>query len=145
MVISMLEQLKRRLGIDAPIILKNWINARSDTGYTALHFASYIGNYDLLCTLINEGAEIEVINDEGLNVLHMASQANQPLSLVFFKEKYSMNLMSVDDMGSTPLHWAAYTGSKEALIYLLSCNVDVNAMDKESLTPLHLAVQSGNS
>lgn len=142
-MLSMIEQLKRRLGMDAPKILKKWINAKSNSGYTALHFASYKGSYVLICTLIEEGAEIEVSNNDGLNVLHMAAQANQPLSLVYFKEKYSMNLMSVDEVGSTPLHWAAYTGSKEALIYLLSWNVDVNAQDKEGLTPLHLAVISG--
>ena len=140
----MIEQLKRRLGLDAPIILKKWVNAKSDNGYTALHFASYRGNYDMISSLIDEGAEVEAINNEGLNVLHLASQNNQPLSLVLFKEKYSMNLLSVDDVGSTPLHWAAYTGSKEALVYLLSWNVNVNAQDKQGLTPLHLAVISGN-
>lgn len=145
LVSKMIEQMKKRLGINAPIIVKKWINARTVTGFTALHFASHKGIYDLLSILINEGAEVEAINDEGLNVLHMASQGNQPLSLVLFKEQHCMNPMSVDDSGSTPLHWAAYTGSKDALIYLLSWNVDVNAQDKEGLTPLHLAVISGNS
>jgi ankyrin repeat protein len=143
MVTNMIHLMKKRLGMDAPSMVKNWVNARSDQGFTALHFASYRGNYELISLLIDEGAEVEVINNEGLNVLHMAAQGNQPLSLVFFKEKYKMNLMSVDEVGSTPLHWAAYTGSKEAFIYLLSWNVDVNAQDKEGLTPLHLAVISG--
>ena len=47
-------------------------------------------------------------------------------------------------LGSTALHWACYTGSEAAVIFLLSWNLNINAQDREGITPLHLAVMSGN-
>jgi palmitoyltransferase len=51
-----------------------------------------------------------------------------------------------DSKGSTALHWASYLGCENAATFLVSWGVDVNLPDKEgSLTPLHLAVLSGNT
>lgn len=141
-VSTMIEEMKLRLGAEGKIEIIKWVNEKSEQGYTAMHYASYRGNIDIINKLIENGADFEIINKRGLNVLHMAAQGNQPNSLVYFKDKYSMNIQSVDDLGSTPLHWACYTGSENAVIYLISWNVDINCKDKEGLTPLHLAVMS---
>jgi len=55
-----------------------------------------------------------------------------------------MNIQSVDEICSTPLHWACYSGSESALNFLLSWDINLNYKDKEGITPLHLAVMSGN-
>ncbi len=140
----MIDEMKLRLGIDGMKEIKAWVNVKSDQGNTAIHYASYRGNVEIISKLIDNGAEIEVVNNRGLNVLHMAAQGNQPGALIYFKEKYSMNIQSVDDLGSTPLHWGCYTGSETSVLFLLSWNINVNAQDREGLTPLHLAVMSGN-
>jgi ankyrin repeat protein len=140
----MIDELKNRLGTEAKTEIKKWVNEQTEQGYTALHYAAYRGNIDICNKLIECGAEVEVINKRGLNVLHMAAQGNQANALVYFKEKYSLNIHSVDEMGSTPLHWACYTGSEISVAFLLSWNPNINAQDKEGLTPLHLAVKSGN-
>jgi palmitoyltransferase len=140
---TMIDEMKARLGIDAKPVIKQWINTTSEQGYTAIHYASYRGNIEVINLLVNNGADIEVSNKRGLNVLHMACQGNQPASLIYFKEKVSLNIQSVDDMGSTPLHWACYTGSENAVSFLLSWKINVNAQDREGLTALHLAVMSG--
>ena len=55
-----------------------------------------------------------------------------------------MNLNVKDQKGSTPLHWACYIGSENAVNFLCSWNVEINLTDIEGhLTPLHLAVMSG--
>lgn len=136
--------MKVRLGINSKKIISSFINRKSTQGFTALHYASYRGNIDIVTKLIDNGAEIEVTNNRGINVIHMAAQGNQPSTLVYFKDKYFLNIQSIDEMGSTPLHWACYTGSEVAVHFLLSWNVDINAQDREGLTPLHLAVMSGN-
>ena len=141
---TLIDEMKLRLGIEARKQIKKWVNEKSDQGHTALHYASYRGNIEIIIKLIENGAEIEVCNNRGLNVLHMAAQGNQPGALVYFKEKFSMNIQSVDDLGSTPLHWGCYTGSEASVLFLLSWNTQVNAQDREGLTPLHLAVMSGN-
>ena len=142
-VTLMLDEMKRKLGIEAKDEIKKWINCQSEQGYTALHYAAYRGNIEIINKLIDNGAQVEVVNKRGLNVLHMSAQGNQPSSLLYFKEKFSFDIQSVDDMGSTPLHWACYTGSENAVIFLLSWNPLVNAQDREGLTPLHLAIMSG--
>ena len=140
---KMIDEMKFRLGIEARKEIKKWVNEKSEQGHTALHYASYRGNIGIINKLIENGAEVEVSNNRGLNVLHMAAQGNQPGALVYFKENFLLNIQSVDDLGSTPLHWACYTGSELSVLFLLSWNMNVNAQDREGLTPLHLAVMSG--
>ena len=53
-----------------------------------------------------------------------------------------VDIYSVDERGSTPLHWASYSSSETALAYLLSYCDDVNIKDNEGYTPLHLAVKN---
>lgn len=138
----MIDEVKLRLDNDKKEVAK-WMNEPSDQGYRAIHYASYRGNIEILSKLLENGAEVDIRNKRGLNVLHMASQGNQPSSLVYFKEKFLFDIQSPDEMGSTPLHWACYTGSETAATFLLSWKLDVNTKDKEGLTPLHLAVMSG--
>lgn len=53
-----------------------------------------------------------------------------------------MQIDKKDKKGSTPLHWAAFSGAELALSYILSWDVDVNEQDSKGYTPLHLAVKS---
>lgn len=129
--------------MDAVEILKVWVNAKNNQGFTVLHYASYKGNIEVIKMLIENKANVEEVNNRGLNMLHLAAQGDQPPSLVYFKEKFMMNITSLDEMGSTPLHWACYSSSERALEFILSWDVNTNQPDKEGLTPLHLAVSSG--
>jgi len=140
----MLDEMKIRLGKDANKEIEKWVNQKSkNQGFCAIHYAAYRGNIDIIDKLIENNADIEVMNNRGINVIHMACQGNKPSALVYFKDKFGMNIQSVDDLWSTPLHWACYNGSEETIIYLLSWKVALNHQDKEGLTPLHLAVLSG--
>ena len=96
-VVTMIDEMKIRLGTDAKTEIKKLINQESSQGFTALHYASYRGNLEIINKLIENGGEVEVSNKRGLNVLHMAAQGNQPSALVFFKEKYLLNIQSIDD------------------------------------------------
>jgi ankyrin repeat protein len=69
-------------------------------------------------TLIDNGADKDIRNAMGLDVLHIAAQGDQPMSLYFFKTLH-MDLTSVDNRGSTPIHWACFSSSEVALLYLL--------------------------
>jgi len=46
---------------------------------------------------------------QGFSTLHIAAQADQVASIVFLKG-LNAELNALDCKGSTPLHWAAYTG-----------------------------------
>lgn len=137
-----IESMKLRTNKDK---LKEWINKRSISGYTSLHYAAFRGNMDVIKLLIENGAVIDTSNNEGLNVLHLGAQGNRTSVLIYFVEKYNLDIMKTDNIGSTPLHWASYVGSEDCLIYILTLNPDINKQDIEGLTPLHLAVTSDRS
>lgn len=57
-----------------------------------------------------------------------------------------MDINEIDLKGSSPLHWASYLGCENAVSFILSWNPKLDLKDEEGgLTPLHLAVISGNS
>lgn len=56
-----------------------------------------------------------------------------------------MDLRSRDNRDSTAMHWACYSKSEIALIYLLSFVDSLEDKDCEGFTPLHLAVKSVES
>ncbi len=56
-----------------------------------------------------------------------------------------MDINSVDNRGSTPLHWACYSKSEIALNYLLSMDASLEVRDQTGFTPLHLAIKSVES
>lgn len=57
--------------------MKAWINYRTDDdGFTALHFASFRGSIALINLLLQYGADINVKNNFGINVMHVAAQGD---------------------------------------------------------------------
>ena len=125
--------------------LAHWINRKdAGDGFTALHFASFNGNVDLCSLLVENGADMNVKNNFGISVLHVAAQGDQPISIYFFKLK-GMDLRSTDNRGSTPLHWATYAKAEITLVYLLSWIDFYDDQDFDGFTPLHLAVKSVES
>lgn len=125
--------------------LKIYINKKAQNGFTALHYASFRGNIKLCEKLIENFADINLINNNGLNVIHMAAQGDQPATMLLFKEKYKMDPQINDNVLSSALHWAAYMGSDLSLDYLASWDLLIDKKDKDGFTPLHLAVMTGNS
>lgn len=75
--------------------------------------------------LVGNGADMYVRNNFGINVMHVAAQGDQPLSLFYFKEK-GLDSRCKDNRGSTPLHWACYSKSEIALCYMLSWVRELN-------------------
>ena len=48
------------------------------------------------------------------------------------------------DVGSTPLHWAAYNGKSSIATLLLQANASPTAVDKYGYTPAQSAKQEGH-
>ncbi|KAL4461582.1 hypothetical protein ABPG74_016206 [Tetrahymena malaccensis] len=126
-------------------IIQKWLNFQNEDGFTALHYASFKGDIDIIKYLISQGSDSLLVNKNGLNVLHIAAQGDQPISICYF-DSLGVDLNLTDYKGGTALHWACYLGSENAVNYLVSKMKDkLNIADGEGLTPLHLAVISGNA
>jgi ankyrin repeat protein len=135
-----LEVVSKKLNeIDENPVIKNWVDSKNDTGFAALHYASFRGNIKIIKLLISFGCNIGVKNDCGLNVMHMASQGNSCTALAYFSEFHNFSYFCLDDSESSPIHWAAYSGSTEAFEFLVSQKSPLNTQDKDGSTPMHLA------
>lgn len=102
---------------------------------------------DLIALFVEIGADLAATNKQGLGVMHIAAQGDQPLSLAFLKYQYDVEYLHLDDKNSTALHWAAYLGSDQAAALLLAWDQDhqlLNEQDADGHTALHLAAISGN-
>ena len=138
-----INEVKKRLGMSSKDSLPKFINEKTNEGMTALHYAAYKGNIPLLQFLITSGASVDAVTNLGKNVIHMAAEGNQPSMMIYLISKEHQSSQSVDENGSTPLHWACYSGAEESVNFLLNLDVNIDAQDKEKLTPLHLAVLGG--
>jgi len=125
--------------------IRSWVNSKTDEGFTPIHFASFKGNMEIIKLLESHGADFAIKNNQGLSVIHIAAQGDQPVSLAYFREK-GLSIIERDEKGSTPLHWAAFLGMENSTNFLTSWRCPVNETDLESgFTSLHLAVLSGNA
>ena len=144
LTILIIDQLKKGIGMSSTQKLENFLNEKNKEGITALHYAVTNGNIKIVQLLKKLGANLDAVTNTGKNIMHIASGSNQPSMLIYLLLNEAQDISSVDENGSTPLHWACYYSAEESVNYLLSLNVDINAQDKENFTPLHLAV-SNNS
>ena len=123
-----------------------YVNQTSLNGFSAIHYACYKGDIRMINILIYYGADHNIITKKGLNILHLSSQSDKVNSLVLFVDKYNINPNFKDYSGSTPLHWASYSGSY-FFVYFLLCkylySININEPDLQGLTPLHINVLNG--
>jgi len=51
-----------------------WVNHKTEEdGFIALHFASFRGNVNMIKLLLENGADMHMRNNFGINVLHVAA------------------------------------------------------------------------
>jgi len=141
--LTILQILKSKFTSDKTI-LKHFINKKCKDAYSAILYAAFRGNIDIIEALIENQADYLDSSLKGLNVLHMAAQGDKPEVLIYFKEKYGMDISQKDFNNSTPLHWACFMGSENSVNFLLTWIDDVNVKEDLGYTPFHLAIFSGN-
>ncbi|MHC4905690.1 MAG: ankyrin repeat domain-containing protein [Planctomycetota bacterium] len=143
-------------------------------GNNLLHRECMRGDVELIQMLLEKGMDVNAKNSQGLTPLRLAKDYNngpkeekivtlllssgakeskvkeedcEPpfIEQDFIAElKQKSNLNERDENRRTSLHYAAYHGYLEAVMYLLSKDVDVNVQDAEGMTPLCFSVAAGN-
>ena len=152
---NIIEQIKKRLGINSEDsllseekdknikIFQNFINAKTKVdGLTALHFASFRGNIEIIKLLIDNYADINALSNNGLNMIHKAAQGNKASAIIYFNKKYNMDLeASENEKKLNALHLAVISGMEDSAIFLLNLGIDPNIQDEKGYTALHYAVK----
>lgn len=102
------------------------INHRDSAGRTALHWAAWTGNADMLQRVLKCGAEINARDNAGRCALHFAAQ-NGSVDCVHELINAGANVNVKDNWGESPLHLAGSDGRNESITLLLEAGADANA------------------
>ena len=118
------------------------IEMRGSFGETALEWAYYNGNLDIIKLLRNKGADYNVRDMDGLTYIHYACCGNQLDIVSKFLDNcniYGKDPNVLDNHKRTFLHLAASGGFSDMVMLLLDRGFDIEAKDKNGRTPLYYA------
>ncbi|XP_053696786.1 NF-kappa-B inhibitor cactus isoform X2 [Sabethes cyaneus] len=140
-----------------------WLDLQNDFGQTPLHLSVLTAQPRIVRRLVLAGAELGVRDVEGNTALHLACLNSHtdcarelltPLSPLELQQsnpalpasvKIPQDLEQWNHNGKRCVHIAAERSNIEILRYLVNAGANINARDgKAGLTPLHIAVESGN-
>ena len=122
----------------------DYLNLRNIKGYDALLYSAYRGNYEIFQKLMDNGANLNSNNINGLNVLHLSVQGNRLNIITLLMEKYVFDINKQDNQGNTALHWAVYFNNQQCIDYLLHYNININITDNNSCTAMDIAIKREN-
>lgn len=125
------------------------INRKNLKGETALTNAVRFNDLEIAQLLVDKGATIDVSDQEGNDLgyqlvdAYRGDIADFAERLTFLIEKgYDVSTINKD--GSTLLHSAVKKNDRDLLKYLVSHGLEVNALDANGQSALHLAAMQGN-
>ena len=108
-------------------------------GYTPLYWASYMGYFDTVEYLVEQGSPLEKAIDKfGYTALIIAAERGH-LDVCRYLLEQGADWDKANNYGDTPLHWAAFFGRLEIAMLLMSYGADLNARNKAEKLPIDLA------
>jgi len=113
-------------------------------GHNCLHSVAHSGKYlALLYVVCRPEIAIDEPDSSGYTPLHCAVHLRDEISTHILL-KLGANPNVADHDGLTPLHWAAFTGSKKCIKGLLEAGADIRAKDKNLRTAEEIASEFRN-
>lgn len=148
------------------------INTVDIKNRTLLHHAIKYGQFDIVKYLVDKGININALDDSNLSAFNYAANSNnkQIIEYLQLKQREQQQIENIktlvdekdcknaielikgikdinmpDVFGNTLLHWAVCNEYKEIVEELLKRkDININAVNKQKNTALHLAVMSNN-
>lgn len=107
--------------------------------------AAYLGDSEMVRTLLQGGAAVSTQNAQGATPLHYAAHGNKAEIAKMLLEN-GASAGAKDARGTTALHYAAHGGHSEMVHALITGAQDtIDSRDHEGATALHLAAYRGHS
>ncbi|XP_063923717.1 uncharacterized protein LOC135137883 isoform X1 [Zophobas morio] len=110
---------------------------------TPLYVAAESGQRKLAKYLMESGAEINRVDDDGCTPLFAASR-NDHVKTVECLVKCGAQINRADNVGRTPLFAASLKGQEKMVENLVKCGAAINCVDKYGWTPLYAASRNGH-
>eukprot|EP00047_Mylnosiga_fluctuans_P023573 m.141278 g.141278 ORF g.141278 m.141278 type:complete len:1270 (+) comp9634_c0_seq3:96-3905(+) len=118
--------------------------SRDRQGRTALHYAAFTGQHQILQLLLQLDSTVDAVDNNGQTALHLACAKDHVLcAMLLLQERAHIN--AVDTDGNTPLHVCCRGNNERVVKSLLFWHTppDLNLTNARGDTPLHLASQHG--
>jgi ankyrin repeat protein len=130
--------------VDLLLASKADLGKKSSNGSTCVHVAAAAGNDYMLASFLKRShAFMNEKNDDGLTPL-MLAVGSKNIECVKSLVSAGASLNAKDPQEKTLVHYCAMSPSLEMMQYLVDeKSLDVNAADKDGITPLHIASQKG--
>jgi len=123
---------------------KSDVNAKNRLKISHLHSSTVQGHLDAATTILNNGATVNIVDDNNQTSLYEAVECDQ-CGVV---KELPDNKNHVNVKGKTensPLHLASFNGYKDVVRLLLNNGADVNTVDDNNgCTPSHWVVFKGH-
>jgi len=119
------------------------VNRQNNDGETPLAVGVKSGSFDVVCTLLDNGANPNIPNLRAETPLHIAcclGYSDICRELI----KFGGWIDAEDDCGDTPLHWAVREEQLEIVEILLSLGADPYHLNEDDESPLNLAESVGS-
>jgi ankyrin repeat protein len=113
------------------------VNVKNNTGLTPLHSATSFGRTGIVKLLVENGATIDAQDEHGDTPLFLARNPDTYDAVKYLLEK-GANARHKNHFGRTPLMAAAGRGSAGIVELYLERGVDINAIDSNGWTALHM-------
>ncbi|HTV84207.1 MAG TPA: ankyrin repeat domain-containing protein [Dyella sp.] len=134
--------------------LHGQLDARDTHGNTALHIAAWTRDLTLARKLLDQGARVDVVNENQHTPLHVAAKVVPRTNLGRADNGALIGMMAqaggraainmADAEGDTALHIAASRGQDNAVMHLLKHGADASRLNNDNETARDLAAQYGN-
>lgn len=112
------------------------------TRYTALHWATVEGDSAVVTCLIDHGADVKAVDQEGNMPLHLAARRGDRETVWIFLDR-GMDVSTPNAQGDTPLILAAERGKTELVLALLERGAKPNERGHDQRTALMAAAYGG--
>lgn len=118
------------------------INKLDHNGQNCAHISAKHGELECLKVLIANGIDVKCEDNLGMQPIHLAASHDQPKIIEFLFELGIPLNTRCKTNGKLPIHFAAESGSFEALKLLCEYYVDVSIKDNDENSAAHLAAKN---
>jgi len=129
----------KKCGFDVNYVFKD-----SSKEFTLLHFAANFGDTNVTKLLLEEGANIDIKDQNKNTPLHLAA-SNGHTDIVKLLMEKEPDLSVVNKEGNTSLHLAASNGHTDIVKLLVEKGSDLSAVNKDGGTPLQIAFYNNHT
>ncbi|KAK1759861.1 ankyrin repeat-containing domain protein [Echria macrotheca] len=130
--------------------LRSVIDERGSNGLTALHVAVLRGKTDMVCCLLQRGADPLIKTLFNRNILHLAASSfADPANILAIIQEFQARgfadslLAELDDEGATPLLAAANSAHEDIVRALLNMGSNIEATNVLGMGVVHCSAAAG--